>query len=308
MNLTQLLEFCRTEGVTFAEQEPLKKHTTFQIGGNADLMVWPEDEEGLAALLALAEESAVPVMVIGKGSNLLCSDEGFRGMVVCLSQNFSGVQLLEDGVSLYAKAGTPLSQLCFFALEHSLEGLEFAYGIPGTVGGAVFMNAGAYGGEMKDVLSRASHLDPQHKPGTFNREQLDLSYRHSAYSDGGYIITGAAVTLQKGDAQAIHARMEDFMSRRREKQPLECPSAGSTFKRPVGGYASALIDQCGLKGCSVGGALVSPKHAGFVVSDGTATAADVLALVAKIQQEVAEKTGFHLECEIRRVGQGLCEK
>jgi UDP-N-acetylmuramate dehydrogenase len=237
---------------------------------------------------------------LGNGSNVLFPDEGLERAVLHLGKKLSAMRLMND-TTIECGSGAPLKSLCEFAWENALTGLEFAYGIPGSVGGAIFMNAGAYDGEIKDVLIQAHHVSLKAEPGSFLGDALNMGYRRSVYSQGGFIITRGVFRLEKGDKAAIRAKMDDFMSRRRDKQPLEFPSAGSTFKRPEGAYASALIDRCGLKAKRVGGAMVSEKHAGFVINAGGATRADVLKLIELIQKEVKEKTGFELECEVRVV-------
>ena len=281
----------------YSEQEPLSRHTSFKIGGPAEIYAEPETAEQVGELIRFAKEWDIRLLPMGKGSNVLVPDEGLRDVVLHFGSKFSDIKLL-DGETVYCEAGASLTKLCHFALEHSLTGLEFAYGIPGSVGGAVFMNAGAYGGEMKDILLYADHFDANGRAGRFSEEELQLSYRRSIYSEGGYLITGAAFHLEKGSREEIKAKMEELLAKRYEKQPMDKPSAGSTFKRPEGAFASALIDQCGLKGLKEGGASVSTKHAGFVVNDGGATCRDVLELMKKIQKKVQEETGFFLEPEI----------
>jgi UDP-N-acetylmuramate dehydrogenase len=214
----------------------------------------------------------------------------------------SEIKLLDE-TTIYCEAGASLKALCMFALENSLSGLEFAYGIPGTLGGAVYMNAGAYGGEMKDVLYSVNHIDNDGNNGTLNKENLDLGYRHSAYTNNGFVITSAVIKLTKADKKDIKEAMDDKLQRRKDKQPLEYPSAGSTFKRPEGYFAGALIEDCGLKGYTVGGAQVSEKHAGFVINKGGATATDVMTLISDVQRIVKEKHGVTLETEVKIVGE-----
>ena len=311
--MEQLKEALSAAGIAYKENEPLCAHCTFRIGGPADLFVLPENEEQLCAAIRLAKEAGVKSYLLGNGSNILFEDAGYRGAVINVSAMKSGIGVIEN-ISFPGKdpaltydavvvgAGQMLSSLCMAALENSLTGLEFAYGIPGTVGGAVYMNAGAYGGEMKDVLASVRYLTGEGEIVEAPAEQLDLRYRHSIFEERpGCVIVEAVLTLTPGEETAIRAAMEDYMSRRREKQPLEYGSAGSTFKRPAGNYASALVDQCGLKGLSVGGAEVSQKHAGFIINRGGATAADVRQLIAEVQRIVREKTGYTLECEIKYI-------
>ena len=275
----------------------MKKHTSFQIGGPATLFVKASAPQDLARILTLAQEESLPVAIVGKGTNLLVLDEGVSGLVLCVEQDASGIHMLDEK-TIFAPAGVPLSKVCSFALEQGLTGLEFAWGIPGSVGGAIYMNAGAYGREMKDVLLFSTHLDAHNQFVHMPLDPLELSYRHSRYTQGSDCILGGAFRLEKGDRQQIKTQMDEIGKKRVEKQPLEYPSAGSTFKRPQGAYASALIDQCGLKGLRVGGAMVSEKHAGFVINAGGATSTDVLQLVEQVKQVVQKQTGYLLECEM----------
>ena len=292
--------FAASLGCPAQRDVPMKNYTSFKIGGPADLFLMPKNEKQVSGIASFCAENGTPVFVLGKGSNILVSDSGIRGAVI-FTGGLNSVELT-DSLSIKAGSGLSLMQLCNFALENSLSGLEFAFGIPGTVGGAAFMNAGAYGGEMKDVLVSCSHVDMRGICGVLGGEKLDLSYRHSAYEDNGFIVTSAAVRLEKGEKEQIKEKMYGFLARRKEKQPLEFPSAGSTFKRPQGYFAGALIEQCGLKGTSIGGAQVSEKHAGFVINRGGATADDVLRLVELVAQTVEKETGVKLEPEIRFIG------
>ena len=294
-----LKERLEAAALPYREQEPLAGHTTFKIGGPAAVFVQPADEAQLCAAVALCRELAVPYYILGNGSNVLFGDKGWAGAVICLAGMKGGVR--REGNTLTAPAGLPLSALCTAAWEAGLAGLEFAYGIPGTVGGAVYMNAGAYGGEMKDVLLSVRYLTAEGQIEEAPAEGLDLGYRHSIFESNGGCILSAQVRLEAGDPAAIRARMDELMGRRRDKQPLDKPSAGSTFKRPAGAFAGALIDQCGLRGHRHGGAAISEKHCGFVVNLGDATCADVLALCREVQQIVKEQTGYTLEKEIRVV-------
>ena len=282
-------------GIPFRENEPLAAHCTFKIGGPAQLFVQPQTEQQLCSAVALCKEQAVRYYLLGNGSNILFADEGFAGVVIDISA--LGSDIAVEGNMLTAGAGVRL--LCRAALEHGLSGLEFAYGIPGTVGGAVYMNAGAYGGEMKDVLTVVRYLTAEGEVVQASAAELDLSYRHSIFEENGGCILSAQFALQPGNAADIRAKMDELMARRKASQPLEYPSAGSTFKRPEGYYAAALIDQCGLKGLTVGGAQVSEKHAGFVINRGSAACADVTALMAEIQRRVKAQTGVELEPEVR---------
>ncbi len=282
--------------IEYTENVPMKEHTSFKIGGNAEFFITVKTTEELKAVISLCRDCKVPYMLIGNGSNLLISDKGIKGAVIRLEGDFKTITI--EGDEIVAGAGASLTKLCLDAYKASLTGLEFGYGIPGSVGGAAYMNAGAYGGEMKDVIISCTHLDPQLNVGTFTASELDLSYRHSAYMKGEYIILSVKLKLKEGENSAIKARMDELMQKRMDKQPLEYPSAGSVFKRPEGAFAAALIEECGLKGRSVGGAQVSEKHSGFIVNKGNATCQDVLELVKIIQDEVKEKTGFELHREI----------
>ncbi len=290
-------------GCEVRADEPMKQHTSFRIGGAADWFVTVHDERQLRDVLALARRENIPVFVLGNGSNLLVSDKGIRGIVLRLGGAFCDIGLNSDG-TIHCGAGAQLSRLCAFALERSLTGLEFAWGIPGSCGGAALMDAGAYGGEMKDVIVSCEHIClATGESGRFAGDELDFAYRHSVYSGGGYVITALNLRLEKGDKEVIRARMDELMGRRKDKQPLEYPSAGSIFKRPEGYFAGGLIEQCGLKGAQTGGAQVSPKHAGFIVNVGGATCEDVLTLIGDIQRKVKEETGVDLECEVRKTGE-----
>lgn len=295
----ELRAYCESIGCACLADEPMSRHTSFKIGGPADLLVRPEDAETAAKVLRRARELGVPLSIIGRGSDLLVSDEGVRGAVLSLDEQAAKPRL-QGPETIFCPAGASLTALCVFAWQQGLSGLEFAYGIPGSVGGAVCMNAGAYGGEMKDVLESVRYLTPDGGERVLDAAELELSYRHSWFtSRPGHLVTAAVFRLQRGDPAAIRARMDDLMARRKQKQPLEYPSGGSTFKRPEGSYASALIDRCGLKGRRVGGAMVSEKHAGFVINYQNATCRDVLALVELVKKEVLEQTGYTLECEIK---------
>lgn len=294
----QICEYARSLGCTALENEPMKKHITFRLGGEAKAFIEPNSEENLIKILERCRALGLHYACIGKGSNLLVKDEGFEGVVIHLGDAFGEIRLIGED-EIYCDAGASLMKVCLFALEHELTGLEFAYGIPGSAGGAAFMNAGAYGGEMKDVLYKCTHIDTALQRGALTGEELALSYRHSAYCDNSFVITGLFLKLQKGERTAIKEQMDTLYARRKEKQPLEYPSAGSTFKRPVGAYAGSLIENAGFKGFRVGGAEVSSKHAGFVVNTGGARCADVLRLCQIIQQKVFETTGFRLEREVK---------
>lgn len=296
--MTRIIELCKKIGCEYAENEPMSRHTTFKIGGNAGLVVYPESEKQISEIVKACKASGIRLLAVGNGSNLLVDDKGIDACVMILDEHFSEIRLVDEE-TLFAAAGAMLIKLCRFAYKNGLSGLEFAYGIPGSCGGAAFMNAGAYGGEMKDVLYKCSHIDSDGNTGYLENDDLKLSYRHSAYYDNGCVITGLYLKLKKADKSEIKEKMDDLISRRRAKQPLEYPSAGSTFKRPEGYYAGALIQECGLKGRSVGGARISEKHAGFVINTGGATCNDVLELCRICSDTVYEKKGVRLEMEIR---------
>ena len=287
-------------GAQVCQNEPLAAHTTFRIGGPARLFCRPQSEAQLAAVLARCRAADCRVYLLGRGSNTLFADEGFDGAVIALGGGLDEIAA-DCCDTVVAGCGATLAQVCLFAAAHGLGGLEFAYGIPGSVGGAVYMNAGAYGGEMKDVLARVRWLTPAGELRELEREELCLGYRTSRFEREGGVILSARFALAPSQPQAVRAAMDDFLRRRTEKQPLELPSAGSTFKRPQGAYAAALIEQCGLKGFRIGGAAVSEKHSGFVVNLGGATAVDVLAVADAVSRTVLEKTGYRLEKEIRVV-------
>ncbi len=301
MNKEAFRAFIAKIDVEFCEDESLSKHTTFKIGGPADFFVKPSSLEQISEIVKYCEASGIELVTIGRGSNVLFSDNGINGVVMNIGSKFSKITLLDEN-TIYCDAGANLAQLCNFALENSLSGLEFAYGIPGSVGGAVFMNAGAYGGEIKNVIIYADHFDGYGNAGRFSVEELGMSYRHSVYSRKEYFITGAAFKLSKGSKEEIKSKMEELIGKRYEKQPMDRPSAGSTFKRPKGAFASALIDQCGLKGYRVGGAEVSTKHAGFVINADGATCSDVLKLISDVQKKVFAETGYSLEPEVEILG------
>ncbi len=285
--------------LTWVCDEPMAKHTSFRIGGPARRMAFPDTREQLVVLMGFLQEAGIRPLLIGNGTNLLVSDEGLDTVVINTSGRLLHAELTgEDEIT--ADAGIFLSRLALLAWKNGLTGLEFAHGIPGTLGGGIVMNAGAYGGELKDVITEVTALYPDGVK-VLTPAELDFSYRCSVFSSGEGIVLGAKVKLESGDPDAIKAKMDDLMARRRASQPLELPSAGSTFKRPTGYYAGPLIEDCGLKGCRIGGAEVSPKHAGFVVNVGGATCADVLALIAKVQKTVYDTHGVRLEPEVKIV-------
>ncbi len=287
-------------GVT--AQAPMSAATTFKVGGPADLLIDLPDADAVAAVLAVCKREDIPYLFIGNGSNLVVGDKGYRGAVLRLDGRKAQPILLEDG-RIYAPAGMSLQRLCLFARDHRLTGLEFAYGIPGTVGGAVYMNAGAYDGEMAQVVVSADCVTPDGTPVTLTAADLNMTYRHTALMERDLIVTGATLQLQPGDYDTIWAKMKELMARRHDKQPLEYPSAGSFFKRPEGYFAGKLIQDAGLKGFTVGGAQVSEKHAGFVINRGGATAADLVELRRQVHDKVYAEFGVHLEPEVRFVGE-----
>lgn len=283
-----------------ALDEPMSKHTSFRIGGPADLFVTPDDIDELRDVIAACKAAGVPHFVLGCGSDLLVADEGYRGVIVSCTKGLVNVAI--DGETMACQAGVPLREASEMACELGLSGLEFACGIPGSVGGACFMNAGAYGGCVADVLESVRCLMPDGTQQSLPVEELTLGYRASRVRDEGLVVLSATFRLHEGDQDDIRARMDDFTQRRRKKQPLELPSAGSTFKRPEGHFAGKLISDAGLKGYAHGGASVSTKHAGFVVNNGGATAADVHAVIRHVQDEVERQFGVRLEPELRFLG------
>lgn len=300
MKYVGLKAFLNDNKISFTENEPMKKHTTFKIGGAADIFAEPKKPNQLAALVDFCKNDAIPYFILGKGSNLLVSDDGIEGVVIStLAIDF--IELSSEN-TIKCGAGAVLTNLCTTALKNNLSGLEFAFGIPGSVGGAVYMNAGAYGGEIKDCISSATVLTENGEIKTVKSEDMRLGYRTSIFKTANSVILSAEFKLNKGNYEEIRARMDDFITRRKTKQPLEFGSAGSTFKRPEGYYAGALIEEACLKGFSIGDAQVSEKHAGFVINRANATAQDVSDLVKHIQATVLEKSGVSLEPEIIFVG------
>ena len=297
MNFTDTLS---NSNIAYTLNEPMSAHTTFKIGGAADIMITVQSIDELKTALSACKDSDVPFMILGNGSNLLVSDDGIEGAVILLDGDFKAITV--DGETVTAGAGAKLSKLCTVALDEELSGLEFAYGIPGSVGGAMYMNAGAYGGEMKDVALSVTALTADGEVKEYSLEELNLGYRTSIFKTNGEIILFSKFQLHKGERSAIKSQMDDVMNRRKTKQPLEYPSAGSVFKRPEGAFAGTLIEQCGLKGRTVGGAQVSEKHAGFIINVGGATCDDVMNLVKLVQDVVKTETGYFLEREIIRTG------
>ncbi|MDD2956563.1 MAG: UDP-N-acetylmuramate dehydrogenase [Oscillospiraceae bacterium] len=299
-NSLKLKFLCQNIECDYKEEAPLKDYTTFKIGGPADYLIEPYDEGQISKVVEFCQKSGIHYQFLGNGSNVLAPDGGVRGAVIRLGPNFSYIRRLPDG-DLLCGAGATLSQLAAFAQKNGLAGLEFAWGIPGSAGGALYMNAGAYGGKMKDVVVSADVVDEAGRLQTIPAGEMELGYRSSVFQHRAWCVTRLRLRLAPGSPEEIRAKMEELMERRREKQPLEYPSAGSIFQRPQGNYAGALIEQCGLKGRAVGGAQVSEKHAGFIVNTGGATCRDVLELISQIQREVEEKTGYHLVCEVKQL-------
>lgn len=279
--------------------EPMKNHTTFKIGGLCDVFVKPTTVEQVKEVVKLLQDNNINYYIVGNGSNLLVSDEGYRGVIINLFNNFSDITVKDDIIT--ANAGALLGKIGHVALDNGLKGFEFATGIPGTLGGAVVMNAGAYGGEMKDVLVSATVLTKDGDIITLSNEELELSYRSSIIEKNGYIVLSADIKLSKGDKDEIKALISELATRRRDKQPLEYPSAGSTFKRPKDNFAGKLIMDAGLRGYSVGGAMVSEKHCGFVINKDNATCKDVIELTDNVKQKVKEQFGIELELEVKKL-------
>lgn len=282
-------------------EEPMKNHVTFRVGGPADFFVTPKNYEELSGVLKCCAKYEMPCYIMGNGSNLLVSDQGYRGVVIQLFRQLNDIQC--EGNVIRAQAGALLSAVANRALEEKLTGFEFAAGIPGTLGGACVMNAGAYGGEMKDVLKSVTVLTREGERITLQKNELELGYRTSIIAKKDYIVLEAEIELEAGDAEEIKAVMDDLKERRTTKQPLEYPSAGSTFKRPEGYFAGKLIQESGLQGFQVGGAQVSEKHCGFVINKDQATAADIAELIRQVQDRVEEKFGVRLETEVKRLGE-----
>lgn len=299
---SQILHILREDQIL--EQEPMKLHTTFRVGGAADAVLIPENEEEAGALLRLFSDCGEPFFLLGNGSNLLVSDRGYRGTIIWIDQNMNHIQV--EGEQIIAQAGALLVRIASLAQEAGLTGMEFASGIPGTLGGGITMNAGAYGGEMKDIVKSVRLFDIS-KGEMIERsgEEMQFSYRHSLVKEGSYAVLGATLQLAKGDREEILSRMEELKLQRTQKQPLEYPSAGSTFKRPEGYFAGKLIDDAGLRGFRAGGAMVSEKHAGFVINTGDATAEDIITLIREVRNRVHEESGVWLEPEVCMLGEGL---
>lgn len=285
------------------KDEPMKKHTTFRIGGAADYYVTPHSRDEIAQVIAACRENRIPYYILGNGSNLLVGDGGYRGVILQIFKNFNDIHV--EGTCITARAGALLSRIAKKALENGLTGFEFASGIPGTLGGAAVMNAGAYGGEMKDVLEEVTVLSQEGDILTLQKEEMELGYRTSVIAQKGYIVLEAKLKLRSGSREEISARMEELKEKRISRQPLEYPSAGSTFKRPEGYFAGKLIMEAGLRGFSVGDAQVSEKHCGFVINKGEATAEQVRELMREVTRRVEENSGVRLEPEVKMVGEYL---
>ena len=302
MNLefyNQLIKIINEERVL--TEEPLNQHTTFRVGGPADYFVMPNKIEEVKAVVDLCQGANMPYYVLGNGSNLLVSDKGYRGVIIQIYKEMNDIQVVGDCIR--AQAGALLSKIGSVALEARLAGFEFAAGIPGTVGGAVVMNAGAYGGEMKDILASATVLTPDGEVIKLTNEELELGYRTSIILKKAYIVLEAVYQLKPGDQETIRAKMTELKVQRVTKQPLEYPSAGSTFKRPEGYFAGKLIQDAGLRGFQVGGAQVSEKHCGFVINKDHATATDIVALMNQVSEKVMQEFGVRLEPEVKRLGE-----
>ena len=285
-----------------AEEEPLARHTSFKVGGPAEVMVFPHTKQELSQVLKIAAGLGIRPKILGAGTNVLAPDEGVRGLVICLRDTFMGLTLIKP-VSIEAMAGMSLAKTAMFAARNGLSGMECFHGIPGSVGGGIFMNAGAYGGELKDVAVRTEYMYPDGHCEWFEGEKQEFGYRKSVFQRLEGVIVRTQFALHPGSEDEIRARIKEFNDRRRASQPLELPSAGSTFRRPEGHYAGALIQEAGLKGLTVGGARVSEKHAGFIVNADHATAADILNLIRQVQERVYENSGVRLEPEVRLWGQ-----
>jgi len=299
--MTELVRVAKSLNIELLENENMSRHTSFKIGGAADIYLCPQSADELKTVLSVARAENIPLTIIGNGSNLLVSDDGINGAVISTIK-CNKIKMLDEN-TIYADAGASLTAVCLAAKDAGLTGLEFAYGIPGSIGGALFMNAGAYGGEMKDITESAESITLDGELISRKAEDMNLGYRHSIYRENGEIITSVTLRLKKGDKKEILDRMNELMNKRKTSQPLNYPSAGSTFKRPVGGFAAALIDECGLKGTNVGGAEVSKKHAGFIINKGNATASDVLILIEKIKETVFSKKKIMLEPEVIFIGE-----
>ena len=297
-----LIDISKKLSCTVLLNESMKKHTSFKIGGNADVFIYVNNIESLKIILGLITTENIPYFIIGNGTNLLVADDGFRGVVLNLQHGLKNIEINKEENTIYCEAGVPLNKVCVCALQNNLSGLEFAWGIPGTCGGALSMNAGAYGSDISNVIESSKHLTPSGTTETLSKNELNLSYRKSIFSDKPFIISSMKFKLHKANEKDIRAKMYENISKRKSKQPLEYPNAGSIFKRPKGYFAGALIEQSGFKGKFVGGAMVSPKHSGFIINTGKATASDVSNLIYLIKDKVYKEFGVILECEIKTLG------
>lgn len=295
IDLNILTELCDKLGCRITPECSLSEYITFRFGGPCRALIRVNSAQSAAEVLRYLRDNSIKYGIIGRGSNIIAADEGFDGVILLFGSDFANIEV--SGNTIRCDAGASLASACCHAQQEGLSGMENLFGIPGTVGGALYMNAGAYGSEMKDVVISAEYIDKNCEIKTIDAKDMDLSYRHSFFSDSNNIITSVTMQLSKGNPDTIKNAMNECMAKRSSKQPLDHPSAGSTFKRPKGSYASLLIDQCGLKGMSCGGAMVSEKHAGFVINKGYATCADVLELCGKVTDIVKEKTGYVLELE-----------
>lgn len=301
--MSEMTDFQKKIGVLFPKisicfEEPLSKHTSFRIGGPAEAMAFPKNREELAELLKKSCLWDRKPVILGAGTNVLAPDEGMKGLIICLKDCLDGMERV-DGTSIRVMAGVTMARAAVFAASQGLSGLEFAHGIPGTIGGGVYMNAGAYGGELGSLCREVEFMDREGKTHVLTHEQMDFSYRHSCLEETDWIVVSALLSLEPGKEETIRARMKELQAKRLASQPLNYPSAGSAFKRPQGGYAAALIDQAGLKGFRVGDAAISEKHGGFAVNLGKATAEDMKTLLKEVSEKVEAQSGIHLEPEIR---------
>ena len=301
--MSEMTDFQKKIGGLFPKisicfEEPLSKHTSFRIGGPAEAMAFPKNREELAELLKKSCLWDRKPVILGAGTNVLAPDEGMKGLIICLKDCLDGMERV-DGTSIRVMAGVTMARAAVFAASQGLSGLEFAHGIPGTIGGGVYMNAGAYGGELGSLCREVELMDREGKTHVLTHEQMDFSYRHSCLEETDWIVVSALLSLEPGKEETIRARMKELQAKRLASQPLNYPSAGSAFKRPQGGYAAALIDQAGLKGFRVGDAAISEKHGGFAVNLGKATAEDMKTLLKEVSEKVEAQSGIHLEPEIR---------
>ena len=291
-----LREFCSDNEIEFELSKSMSLYTSFRLGRTADIVVFPKSIEEIRSIVSLCKKNLYEYFIIGKGTNLLFKDDGEAFAAICMTK-FCSVSLSDEN-EITADAGASLGNVCSLALNNSLAGAEFAFGIPGSVGGALYMNAGAFGGEIKDIVVKADVLDELGNIKTLTKEEMSLGYRKSLFQNDKYVILRAVFKLSNGDQGEIKSKMDEILSKRKEKQPLDYPSAGSTFKRPDGAFAAELIDRCGLKGHRVGGAMVSEKHAGFIINIGNATSKDILDLIEFVKQTVKKETGYTLEPEV----------